>query len=422
LINQYVQQLRSSDARIRREAIIALGKSNDPSALAPLAEIYRSDPDPTLRDLALKAGRFLKQQVGQVATPAQAAPSARSMTASESERIRRQVEEYDDNEVVDTPTKPEPPRPKRPVTEHDVQRSKSYIDSALTLSERGESGKAAKLLQQAIEVNPDIVRDNYFQSVASGITNRSGDDAIAFLLDKQQTTSFARQNAREQVQKRKSKHLDESRESSWMGVGLEAFLFFIINSAGIALISLVIFQVMQNALQDPTTLNELQLPRSVRSQLDVFTQVGMGFVFLVAVFYGFGQVVSIFVFGFVVHVAAVFIFQGKGLLRHFLDKLLGFYNKRLLVYYALGLLATFLTFGAGAALIGACLSIIISIFTLYMFFQQVQITAKAYDFGALGGCLSNVTGGVLLLILLVALQVALGASIGTALTNASGIP
>ena len=59
-----------------------------------------------------------------------------------------------------------------------MTRSKGYIDAALTQNERGENGKAVKLLRQALELNPDIIKDNYFLSVASGITNLNGEDAI----------------------------------------------------------------------------------------------------------------------------------------------------------------------------------------------------------------------------------------------------
>jgi hypothetical protein len=418
LINQYVQQLNSTDARIRREAIIALGKSNDPSALALLAESYRSDPDPGLRDLALKAGRYLKQQMGSDAQPASTSISTTPRTKETSERLRRQVEEdeYDDppDELL---TKPQPPRPKRAVTPQDVTRSKGYIDAALTQNERGENGKAVKLLRQAIELNPDIIKDNYFRSVVSGITNLSVEDAVAFLLDEGQITSFARQNAREQVQKRKSEHIESASEtSSWMGVGLEALLYFLINAGGAIIIALVFVQAMQNALNDPRVLNELEMPTSLRQSLATFASAGVAFVILYGILFGAVQTITMFIYGGIVHLAAVFLFQGKGLYRHFMDKILGFYNKRLLVYYGLGLVATILFF-AGTFPIVACLSLIIGFFSLWMLFQQMQVTAKAYDFGALGGCLSNVAAGALFVVLGIVLQLALGASLEAAMSN-----
>src|SRR5947209_3519053 len=59
-----VQQLDSPDPAVRRNAIIALGKSADGRALNVLAKVYRTDPDPALRELALKAGQHIKTTTG----------------------------------------------------------------------------------------------------------------------------------------------------------------------------------------------------------------------------------------------------------------------------------------------------------------------------------------------------------------------
>lgn len=414
LINQHLQQLRSKDVSARREAIIALGRSNDPAALKPLAEIYRSDPDPSLRDLALKAGRYLKQQMGEVMQPTRAFEATQPTTKEASDRVRRQVEEDDDEEYVEQPIKPEIPRPKRPVTAKDIESSKRNIDAALTLYERGENGKAVRLLQQSIEINPEIIKDNFFLSVASSVTGRGAEDAVAFLLDKEQTTSFARQSARDQVQQRKSKHIESSSETSWMGVGLEALLYIVVNAVGIILTLLVVVQSLQSAMDNPALIAELGIPASTLNSLRSFLALGTGLIIGYGLFYGFLQAIVLFIYGGIVHLAAVTLLQGKGLYRHFMDKLYGFYNKRLLVYYGLIIAATFLTFAAGAPIIAACLSIIAAFFSLWMVFQQLQITAKAYDFGMLGGCLSNVAAGVVLITLMVVLQLALGASLDAA--------
>ncbi len=77
MINQLIQQLQDSNPEIRRRAILALGKSKDTAALKPLAAVVRGDPDPALRDLARKAGQYIRQQnppQPPAATPPQTAP------------------------------------------------------------------------------------------------------------------------------------------------------------------------------------------------------------------------------------------------------------------------------------------------------------------------------------------------------------
>src|SRR5258708_5931480 len=87
MFDQYIQQLASQDAAQRRQAIIALGNAGNPQALPALANIYRTDPDPVLRELALKAGRYIKgltltspgvQPTATPAAPVVSAPPASS--------------------------------------------------------------------------------------------------------------------------------------------------------------------------------------------------------------------------------------------------------------------------------------------------------------------------------------------------------
>jgi hypothetical protein len=61
MIDQYIPQLRSSDPQTRKKAVEALGKSGDPTAIGVLLKVAEKDPDPGVRDLAGKAGRYLQR-------------------------------------------------------------------------------------------------------------------------------------------------------------------------------------------------------------------------------------------------------------------------------------------------------------------------------------------------------------------------
>ncbi|MCC7207538.1 MAG: HEAT repeat domain-containing protein [Anaerolineae bacterium] len=77
MFDQYVALVQSADPAKRREAIIGFGKLGDSRALKYLAQVYKTDADPALRDLAAKAGRHIQkvQQGGQAAAQP-VAPSA----------------------------------------------------------------------------------------------------------------------------------------------------------------------------------------------------------------------------------------------------------------------------------------------------------------------------------------------------------
>ena len=66
MINQLIRQLNSPDPKRRIKAIKALAKTGDRAALGPLLKVYKSDSDAKVRELALKAGRYIKKHA---ATP-----------------------------------------------------------------------------------------------------------------------------------------------------------------------------------------------------------------------------------------------------------------------------------------------------------------------------------------------------------------
>lgn len=80
MIEQFLAQLHSPDPAQRRQAIIALGRAKDPRALSALAAVYRTDPLPELREMALKAGRYIKQQTQPASPVAYEPPPAPAVT------------------------------------------------------------------------------------------------------------------------------------------------------------------------------------------------------------------------------------------------------------------------------------------------------------------------------------------------------
>jgi len=75
MFDQLSEQLKSSEATQRRQAIVGLGKLADQRALPLLANIFRSDPDPALRELAKKAGQHIKKQSTTSTAAGAASPS-----------------------------------------------------------------------------------------------------------------------------------------------------------------------------------------------------------------------------------------------------------------------------------------------------------------------------------------------------------
>src|SRR5688572_24569839 len=151
MLDDYLEQLNSSDPRQRQAAVIALGKLRDPVALRPLAELFRTDPDAQIRELALKAGRLIRGDSSE--RPASTAPifvPAMSKSAAASDE--------------ETPAKK-----RTPITQGAITSARQLTEDALSVNLRGDKSGAVKLLNKALLLNPTLIDDTYFRSVASAV-------------------------------------------------------------------------------------------------------------------------------------------------------------------------------------------------------------------------------------------------------------
>src|SRR5258708_16046732 len=188
MFDQYLEQLASPDVSERRQAIIALGKSADPRALAPLANIYKNDPDPTLRELALKAGRYLKgltASMPSAATSSSAPVAQTTLTVSSSLAIEAAKPELKPKEV----------------TYADRQRAKGRVDYAIGLVAEGRNEKALSELVDAIRINPELATDQVALNLASSVTGIvSTAEAMDVVVKKAQELTKKRSRIRESSQ------------------------------------------------------------------------------------------------------------------------------------------------------------------------------------------------------------------------------
>jgi hypothetical protein len=149
MFEQHVARLKSIDVGQRREAIVALGKSGDPRALPHLNRIATADPDPSLRELAAKAGRYLQRQ-GVIA-----APSA--------EQPLRQV---------------------KPVSEKDRQRAKAFLDRAYDHRFKQQTNDAIAELARALRLDPALADEPGVKHFAADLTGTSDESVMQALFKK----------------------------------------------------------------------------------------------------------------------------------------------------------------------------------------------------------------------------------------------
>jgi len=144
------QALQSADPNIRKKAIAAIGKSLDYDALPVLANVYKNDADAEVREMARKAGVYIRKN----ATPDDP------------------FDDGDDN-VVDP----------RQVTVSTVaqQRAQAFVEQGMNFSVSGRNDKARQVLQKAFTLNPALMMDDYVRSLAGQVTGLPPDAAVQAL-------------------------------------------------------------------------------------------------------------------------------------------------------------------------------------------------------------------------------------------------
>lgn len=225
----YIKQLQSRDAAQRKSAINAAARAVDRDALRRLAIMCKDDSDPNIRDLAGRAGVYIRQQLGELPTAQDAAAESKPEGAQKNKKP-----------------------PTIPVSESDLMRAKKILDGAVSQQIAGENAKAIKYMQQAVTVNPNLRHDPFFINLAEIVTQTEGVAAVAQVLDKETQTRIAGEESQKKHAKNVSAHLDEVSTGDWRGVMLDAALLFVTAMIGFIVVGFWSVQVAQGYLQGLT--------------------------------------------------------------------------------------------------------------------------------------------------------------------------
>jgi len=163
-----IDMLIDPDPTIRKQGVKILAKSKNPDALPYLAEVYRDDEDEEVRELARKAGIYIKKN----------APSAGSMTTSDS----LYADDGNDEDDIASDVNNTPLPSDIQVSKVNEERAKGLLQQALDLNMRGDNQRAIKALERALATDPRLGFDSYTVSFAATITGMPGQEAIQSLM------------------------------------------------------------------------------------------------------------------------------------------------------------------------------------------------------------------------------------------------
>lgn len=372
----YLKQLYSADPDLRRQAIIAIGRSKDPAALGPLADVHRNDPDEVLRELALKAGRYI-QSSGESAQPAPAPQPPHA------------------------PAPAQTPEPTHTVSPMAMEQAKGYFDRAVDYQVRGDDLKAIEMMGKALETNPALRHDVMFINMAIDLTGMGSGAAVATLADYGSRRDFMQQRlGQDGTPRRNVERYRTEDEATWGGALIDLSIYGLVNGAIVFVASLLAAEVIVGLLAAAmaaspasTTPESLSLLRSLETR-----QISLPLAGLYGLLTGVSAVIGLLISNVAIHLIATSVLGGAGTLAGLIRKTTLFYTVVLAVSLVLNI-------GLGALALDvdqntySSLSLVPTVLTLIMTVWAGKLTGDAYAFGTARGCASMALGYIALIVL-----------------------
>ncbi len=369
MIEQWVQQLQSPDPQQRRQAIMALANARDLAALKPLAAVYHDDTEPALRDLALKAGRFIRQENDQSAGPQTAEAAG----------------------TPDDEAEAEAPPTGEVVSKRDAELAQFYLDAAMNYQTLGDRGRALEHLGKALGMNPTLAKETFVANLMTLAAGMPADEALPILLHPDRREALiAGVGGRRRLERAGKDPGVET--ATWENVALDFLVYWIVVSVCMA----AIFVLVLNEIQD--MLNDATVNTASGSSVDfgsLLTASVFGLI-LAAVFYGIMYTISMAIQGGAIHLTATYIFGGDNTLRYLYRRLVPFQMWAIFGMSA-GLIVLML-FGSltDTFFLMPLLMVAASVGVAW---YTVELISKVYHFGWMSGCGTILIAGILLAVL-----------------------
>lgn len=359
MLDGTVVQLDSADPAVRRAAIIALGRSKDPAALRPLAAVYRTDPDPALRELALQAGRYIRQHTAAPPPtleppPAEAVPAAALPGAED-----------------------------RAVSERDRERARNYVDTALSHHTAGQRGRAIEALGKALSLDPALAKEPFVRNLMITLTGRASNEALALLTDNRQRAALSAGIDGKEKPASAPPRADD--DATWPAVLLDLALYgvvYVLTAVAILVFSIPLIQDLFDSLLPVNSPGTVYLEEYVDDLLDA----------TIAVYISLSggsattSIVSLLVYAALIHLSATLFLGGNGPYVGLLGRIVPVFTLATLI--SAGTFIIFSLFGSADYFLAySALSFPFALGVLY--FIAVKV-GEAYRFGTGNGCLAMI--------------------------------
>jgi ABC-type multidrug transport system permease subunit len=349
MLDTYLRQLSSDDPAQRREAIVALANSRDPAALKPLAATFKNDPDPALRELALKAGRYVRQYA------------------------------------------PEEPGSEAEIAARDRDLARKLLDAATTYHLEGDKGRAVDSLGKALSLNPALQKEPFVANLVMSLTNMSVADAVPLLTHPDRRRALVEKVGDKRTVHRQA-HGKGAETATWDNVAIDFLLYALVVALSLAAIFVFTLETIRELIDTaPST--------TITSEdLDVFFDASVVALFVLGAFYGIYSALTLALQGAAIHVVAACLFGGDGTLVYLYRRLVPFQTY---VMLAFALLFVGLALTGSASGFWLTIPLIMLAGSFVALYLLSKLVGEVYQFGAGTGCLVILLGGVLMAVVAV---------------------
>jgi len=406
---QLIDMLDDPNPQVRTDAVKQLARMKSQEAVQYLAAVYKTDDDAEVRELARKAGLYIKKKM-----------TEEQWTGGEG------VEE-DEPEPNDEPERYD-------VSARAEESSKGLMDSAMNLHVAGDDVKATEYVEKAFMNNPNLQFDTYYLQMAATILGVKDDHVADMLLG---DVEFKGGKA-----KRKRKNSDREDDVSTETVIIDLLIYWIVIAAILIIGTLIQFQlissIMDAAMASPEFSSQLSAAEAAEAEeqialfMNMFIGVGLIGSIIYSVIISFFSILMLLIQYAFIHFSATSILSGDGSFKGLIHKLTNFFTASYAVFAIVGYLMAYLAFqsiadafatgemsgGGGADGLLSILSFAYFIGAIVWLFWLGRLIGKNYDFGAGKGCVSVIIAYVLMSALACACSFAFSAVVGNMLTQA----
>lgn len=367
MIDSLLQDIHSPDPQVRGEAIIRLANLRDAAVLPALAEAHRTDPDPRLRELALKAGRYVRLNASPT-DPSSATAAFMSAVAP----------------AVEAPTPAE-------VDVERSQRARGLLDTAAGYHYQDQRARAIDNLGRALDLDPTLASDTFAINLAIAVTDLPRDEAIALVCDRKRRAALIAEIGGKKKLPAAAPEGHDTSDATWGNVVIDLLLYGLVSALSFAAILLLTINTVVDLFETlPPTPGATTL---TAAELELLTDVSLGVMIPFALISAVYAIVAILIQGVAIHFAAITFFGGAASMVYFFRRFIPFQTAIMLAYSAvfivLGLVTSDMQFWVMIGVAGFVGSIII-------FYLLSSLLGKVYGFGAGAGCGTILIGGLVL--------------------------